>query len=108
MFPLVPPSDGQFIGWKKLRGNKIACLRIEHDAKRTSAFGRKCRTNRAFVMMIEDETGNTFESGRSQYDIDFIYRVGEYVSVDNFDGNRWNECSAGIHFFVTKQEAINY
>jgi len=22
--------------------------------------------------------------------------------------NRWNECSTGIHFFITWQEAVNY
>lgn len=22
--------------------------------------------------------------------------------------NRWNECSHGIHFFINKDEAINY
>ena len=25
-----------------------------------------------------------------------------------FDTNRWNECAPGIHFFITRQEAVNY
>ena len=28
--------------------------------------------------------------------------------VDSFDEDRFNECSSGIHFFITKQEAIDY
>lgn len=28
--------------------------------------------------------------------------------VDNFDENRWNECAAGIHFFITREEAVRY
>ena len=39
---------------------------------------------------------------------DFIYKVGEVVYVDNFDNDRWNECSNGIHFFLNKENAINY
>lgn len=41
-------------------------------------------------------------------DRSFIYRVGETVSVDDFDNNRWNECAPGIHFFVTRDEAVKY
>ena len=44
-------------------------------------------------------------SGR---DSNFIYRVGEIVRVDNFDEDRWNECSTGIHFFITRREAEQY
>ena len=36
------------------------------------------------------------------------YKVGEIVYPDSFDEDRWNECSHGIHFFVNKQDAINY
>ena len=42
----------------------------------------------------------------SSYDLDFVYRVGETVSVDDFDDNRWNECAPGIHFFITRQISI--
>ena len=44
----------------------------------------------------------------SSYDYQFIYRVGEIVKVEDFDDNRWNECSTGIHFFVNKENAKNY
>lgn len=28
--------------------------------------------------------------------------------MDDFDENRKNECSTGIHFFITRQEAEDY
>ena len=36
------------------------------------------------------------------------YVKGEMVYPDSFDEDRWNECSHGIHFFVNKQDTINY
>lgn len=32
----------------------------------------------------------------------------ETVSVADFDENRWNECAPGIHFFITREEAVRY
>ena len=43
-----------------------------------------------------------------KYGHDTVYEVGKEVLPDSWDDNRWNECSHGIHFFITKQEAINY
>jgi hypothetical protein len=34
--------------------------------------------------------------------------VGETIEVKDFDDDRWNECSAGIHFFITRKEAVEY
>lgn len=28
--------------------------------------------------------------------------------MTEFDKNRWDECSEGIHFFITRDEAVNY
>ena len=42
------------------------------------------------------------------YSQEVVYKVGEMVYPDKFDENRWNECSKGIHFFINKQDAINY
>ena len=109
-YPLACPDSGAFIGYKKCCGELIVKLEILETAKRSSAFGRKCRCSAAKVLCIEntDETpANTTEavSGR---DSNFIYRVGEIVSVDDFDEDRRNECSTGIHFFITRQEAVDY
>ena len=36
-----------------------------------------------------------------------MYEVGKEVVADSFDDDRWNECSHGIHFFITRNEAEN-
>lgn len=108
-YPIACPETGNFIGYKKLQKNKIAKLLIAENAKRCSATGRKCRCSKAQVLEITDISGNIhYDEGVSVYDVDFIYRVGETVEIDNFNENRWNECSTGIHFFITRQEAVEY
>ena len=93
-----------------MRGNYIAKLEILEDAKRSSAAGRKCRCSKARVISITDRNNSevTIDFAPSNYDEDFIYRVGEIVEVPDFDPNRWNECAPGIHFFMTRQEAVDY
>ena len=102
------PEEGSFIGFKKCTDNSIVKLKILKDAKRSSATTRKCRASKAKVLEILDENGNEISQTFSCHDDNFIYKVGETVSVDDFDEDRWNECATGIHFFITKQEAINY
>jgi hypothetical protein len=108
IFPFACPEKGSFIGWKKCRGDLIVELEICADAKRSSATGRKCRCDKAKVISITAPEGTPVDSAISQYTGAFAYRVGETVSVDNFDDNRWNECAPGIHFFITRQEAVDY
>ena len=108
--PLACPERGSFIGFKKVRGNYIAELEILADAMRSSATGRKCRCSKAKVLSITNPDGSNAEvtSARSGRDYGFIYSVGEVVEVKDFDTNRWNECAPGIHFFITRQEAVDY
>ena len=108
--PLTCPEKGSFIGFKKVRGNYIVELEILADAMRSSAAGRKCRCSKAKVVSITNPDGSNAEetSARSGWDLNFIYSVGEIVEVKDFDTNRWNECAPGIHFFITRQEAIDY
>ena len=107
-FALQCPQEGSFIGYK-CADNKIIKLLITEDAKRSSATSRKCRCSKAKVLSIESIYGKEkFDKVESDYDRNFIYEVGKIVEVKNFDENRWNECSTGIHFFITRQEAVNY
>ena len=103
------PSEGAFIGWKKADGC-IVKLMITETAKRSSATTLKCRCSEAKVLEIQDMDGNKLELSEiaSDKDSTFVYKVGEIVRVDNFDENRWNECSAGIHFFVARESAVQY
>ena len=108
-YPLQCPETGSFIGHKKASGY-IVELEICADAKRSSATSRKCRCSKAKVLSITHLDGS--DSGltevRSDYSKEFVYCVGETVEVPDFDENRWNECTAGIHFFITRGEAVKY
>ena len=107
-YNLACSEEGSFIGYKKA-GKYIVKLLIMEDSKRNSATTLKCRCDKAKVLDIEKiDTGEKIESTPSDYDINFIYKVGEIVKVDNFDENRWNECASGIHFFMNKENAIKY
>ena len=102
-YNLSCPEEGAFIGWKKAN-RKIIKLQITENALRSSATSYKCRCSEALVLEIE----GGIKEIPSDYDKDFIYKVGEIVKVEDFNPNRWVECGAGIHFFMNKQNAINY
>ena len=112
--PICCPEKGSFIGFKRAYAVRncvevIIELEIPAEAKRSSATNRKCRCNKAKVLSITDLQGIAeFQKAHSRYDNDFIYEVGKTVIVDDYDDNRWNECSTGIHFFITRDEAVNY
>ena len=107
-FALQCPEKGSFIGYKKA-GYRIVELLITEDSLRSSATSRKCRCSKAKVLSITDfNNTENFDMAASSYDKKFIYKVGEIVEVRDFDRDRWNECSTGIHFFITRQEAVNY
>ena len=97
--------EGDLIGWKKCRDGEIAKLRIPSDAKRSNATGRKCRAE--FVEVLEmfngDEGRSTSCAPSSEI---LIYKKGAIVKcVKPFDENRFEECSSGIHFYITRIEA---
>ena len=95
--------DGDLIGWKKCKGGIIVKLRIPATAKRSHAFGRKCRAEYADVLEVIGE-GKAI----SDHDRKTRYVVGQRVFPDKFDENWQNECASGIHFFITRLEAENY
>ena len=111
----ILPDEGDIIGWKKaitLDGAPIIVkLLIPADAQRSNATGRKCRASTARVLDLQDKQGNSLPpdtTAYSSYDLDFTYQKGETVHVEDFDTNRWEECAPGIHFFITRIEAIEY
>ena len=85
-------------------------MQIPEDAKRSSATTTKCRCDKALVLAIENKDGT--DSGKTVLTNEAyatcVYAVGEMVYPDSFDDNRWNECSHGIHFFVNRQEAVDW
>ena len=107
-YPLQCPESGSYIGYKKASGLVVE-LEIPADARRSSATSRKCRASKAKVLSITDINGNPAGGQvKSNYDPNFVYAIGETVEVTDFDDNRWNECSTGIHHFITRAEAVIY
>ena len=114
-FALQCPETGAFVAWKKALvagqgGSCIVELLVPSDAKRSSATSRKCRVSKAKVLSIKSIDGKEdFEKAIAQYDNSFAYVVGQIVEPKNgFGENRWVECDAGIHCFITRREAELY
>ena len=107
--PMACPDTGAFIGYKKASGY-ILKLEILQDARRSSSTSRKCRCDKAKVLEIQNLYGDiaNVKEVKSNYDKNFIYRLGEIVEEPNFCEDRWNECAEGIHFFINRQEAVEY
>ncbi|HJV72717.1 MAG TPA: pentapeptide repeat-containing protein [Noviherbaspirillum sp.] len=95
--------EGDLIGWKKCRDAVIVKLRIPEAAKRSHAFGRKCRAEYADVIEVIGA-----DVGISQHDGKTEYRVGQRVTCDAFNEDWMQECAGGIHFFIQRIEAENY
>ena len=114
----ILPDEGDIIGWKKAYvdgtmppKSVIVKLLIPADAQRSNGTGRKCRASTARVLDLQDKQGNSLPSDTTAYsghDTDFTYKKGETVHVEDFDTNRLNECAPGIHFFITRIEAVEY
>ena len=106
---IVCPEKGSFIGFKKARGKIIELLILE-DSLRSSATTRKCRCSKAKVLSITNPDGSEagISSVQSDRESSFIYTIGKTVEVPDFETDRWKECAPGIHFFITRQEAVEY
>lgn len=130
-FKSICPETGSFYGYKKAWGcanfndkgeysEAIVTLKIPENTLRTNGFDRKCRCNRAIVVGItavklkkgthHDRyvTMGNISMARSDHDPHFYYCIGQEVKVRNFNKNRWETCSRGIHFFLTREEAERY
>lgn len=119
--PLHCPSNGSFTAYKKtlyIRDDGKSCgyciveLFVPSDAKRSSATSFKCRCDKCYVKNMwsidDDNYGKNVDVSYSKRNPLFEYRKGMLVKVDNFCEDRWEECAAGIHFFVDKKEAERY
>jgi len=104
---IVP--DGTLVVWKKLSEGVVAQLEIPNDAQRTNAIGsRKCRSSAAVVVALFKDgvlfDGEAFDrhAGKTRY------KAGEVVLPDSYDDSALIECSNGIHWFLTCEEAEAY
>lgn len=96
------PQEGELVVYKKLQKG-IAKLKIPSEAKRTATpIGRKCRAEFAFV--LELQCGESYDNHTGTT----LYKQGEMVYPDKYNNDWRVECTNGIHFFLTRQEAEDY
>ncbi len=99
---------GTLIGWKKLRGGVIAKLEIPLEAARTATpIGRKCRAEYAKVLELFGLAADE-KTARDQHTGKTVYRAGTIVRPDSYNDDFRVECTNGIHFFITREEAEEY
>ena len=91
--------NGTLVAFKRCREGVVE-LSIPAEAKRSHAFGRKCRGEYAVVVATPDG-----KPAHSLHDGAFEYRVGETVRPDRWDDDWAQECSGGIHFYISRIEA---
>ena len=85
--PMACPDTGEFIAWKKA---------YDEDED-------------AYLSIEPIVAGGVIpEVVHSKHDKSFTYKVGQTVVAPDFDTYRFNKCAPGIHFFINRQEAIDY
>ena len=111
----ILPDEGDIIGWEKawIDGNTPAIVKliIPADAQRSNGRGRKCRASKAKVLDLQDLDGHSLPPDTTAYNVHdpgFTYRKGGTVYAEDFDPDRLTEYAPGIHFFITRIEAISY
>lgn len=96
-------------GYKQCQKGLIVELIIPKGSIVFSINKSKCRTNRAKVVSITDINGEAiYDKAVSYHDDTFTYEVGKEYEIENFNLMYNVECSSGIHFFRTRQEAVDY
>jgi hypothetical protein len=107
---MVPPEKGPFIAWKCCTELRVVQMLVPADAQRVSATAETCRCSKAKVLSIKsiDET-KSYDWAQSTVDPDFYYEVGKWAVPSNgFEPDRWKDSSRGIHFFMERQQAVDY
>ena len=97
----IVPQFGKFIGWKKLANDRTIRVMIPAKSKRLNSIGsRKCRAE--FVVPLDDcgeEKNHEMNSGTVRY------VKNRTTKCDKYDPDIRVECSGGIQFFITREEA---
>jgi len=124
IFPFFQiPQTGSLEVWKKVEGGFILKLLISDGTARTaSVVGRKCRAAKALTLEVYDRPSFPTKSVLSRrrmitdlskiyhgtHDYSITYCVGKETLPDHYDDNPLIECTNGIHFFLTREEAEEF
>jgi len=105
----ITPEEGSIIVWKKA-DNHIIKLKVDCKNISGGLVSRKLRTDKAEVLEIQnlDGTESGLTSIESNYDNNFRYDIGKTATVNNFVRDDKIDCDTGIHFFLTRDEAVRW
>ena len=104
------PEEGPFIAWKCCTDLRVVQMLVPADAKRCMATLETGRVSKVKVLSIKsiDET-QSYEWAQSTVDQDFYYEKGKWLEPANgFQEDRWKDSSPGIHFFLDRQQCVDY
>lgn len=104
------PEEGAFIAWKCCTDLRVVQMLVPADAKRCMAAMETGRASKVKVLTIKsiDET-EEFDWAQSTVDPDFYYERGQWLEPANgFQEDRWKDSSPGIHFFLDRQQCVDY
>ena len=104
------PEEGPFIAWKCCTELRVVMMLVPADAKRCMATMETGRVSKVKVLAIKsiDET-QSWTWAQSTVDPDFYYEVGQWIEPANgFQEDRWKDSSPGIHFFLDRQQCVDY
>lgn len=109
-YRMTCPEEGPFIAWKCCTDLRVVMMLVPADAKRCMATMETGRVSKVKVLSIKsiDET-ETYTWAQSTVDQDFYYETGKWIEPANgFQTDRWKDSSPGIHFFMDRQQCIDY
>ena len=89
---------------------RVVMMLVPRDAHRCMATMETGRVSKVKVLKITniDETEN-YTWAQSTVDSDFYYEVGKWLEPANgFQEDRWKDSSPGIHFFLDRQQCVDY
>jgi len=96
----VTPKGYPMIGFKRLANGSVAVLEVPSEAARTASLvGRKCRAE--YIKVLSG-------TGYDKYKNTTYYEPGKIVYPDKYDPDIRVECTNGIHFFQTYEEAEEF
>jgi len=103
------PQSGSLIVWGNKSGVLVKML-VPDNALRTACLvNRKCRAEFVRVIKVYNDKGKTHSmnpvTGLRPVDRKTVYEEGKITYPDKYCNDFKNDCSHGIHFFLTKKEA---
>ena len=102
---------------RKCRASKVKVLDIYNILDKNIKYKKgysciynkcdQCRIKHGFDEEIHEKLCSKCTYKDEKITDKFCYTIGNIIEIKDFDENRWNECTTGIHFYPSETEAIN-